>query len=501
MQTEMASHRELAATPVVAPHPVQDTGRSHMPAHTVAPPEPEVKKELPAPARQANASDSWFARNRWFTREPISYLGYQAFRSTMATIPYGFGMATVHHLMGLLSVKGQRMGLTEAGIQAFNKEGIGALNGAINSVIHNPEFHKPGLRAGIGRNMMRLANSPLNPALQIGVSFTMFRFVGSIVKNLRDKVMDEKNTPDDTNREVKNAKQTIKETAKVNWKAEYTGTLWAALTLGFIGALFKPSEPYARKILADGSTEKTFDAFKRVWGKSSKLLQNCAIWAISYSAFFEVDERIQKDVKLRDGNWKGHSNSLLNKPDATVGTPPDKDDKADKPKYAAFTEDPSVGRVVFRRLLPVAVGISAYAVLKRAGYVLFGGTMKPVTDEVVRKGVGGNIKHWATNVWREGGATSMFFALWMATDTWGVMYDKFFNRLQGKGHADVAPAQAALPAPEGKAEGHHCGAQCGCHKPEAAAKEHPHAHASPEAKIHHAHHDARVHGAHTEQAV
>lgn len=373
----------------------------------------------------------------------------------MATIPYGFGMATVHHLMGLLSVKGQRMGLTEKGIELFNKQGIagtiervgatGAIEKlALNDVKFIPELHKAGAAAGIGRNIMRLANSPLNAALQIGVSFTMFRFVGGIVKTLRDKVMDPKNTPEDTNREVKNAGETIKKTAKINWKAEYTGTLWAALTLGFIGALFKPSEPYQRQLLAGGNKEKVWDACKRVWGKSSKLLQNCAIWTISYSTFFEVNERINKDVKIREGTWKGHSNSLLPKPDITVGTPPEKDEEgqpkpeqqqASKPKYAVFTEDPSVGRVVFRRMLPVAVGISAYAVLKRAGYVMAGGTMKPVTDEVVKKGVAENIKHWGVNVWREGAATSMFFALWAATDTWGVLYDKFFNHLQNKDNA------------------------------------------------------------------
>ena len=446
MQTETT--QSLASSAAVAPVPA--TGA---PAHPHPAPVHETQQQQITPAPQPQKTQDqpsgtarWLGRNRWFTKEPLTYWGYQAFRATMATIPYGFGMATVHHLFGLISVAGQRMGLTEKGIEAFNKGGIAAKVGELelNSVKFIPELHQPGLKGEIGRNIMRLGNSPLNQALQIGVSFTMFRFVGGLIKTVRDKVMDEKNTPEDTHREVKNAAKTIRDTAKVNWKPEYTGTLWAGLTLGFINALFKQSEPYQRKMLEGGQVEKTFDAFKRVWGKSSKLLQNCAIWTISYSAFFEISERINKDTKVREGTWKGNANSLLPKKDDTVGTPPQKDEKgevkpeaeqAPKPKYAAFTADPSMGRVIFRRVLPVAVGISAYAVLKRAGYVLVGGQMKPVTDEVVRKGVAENIKHWGTNVWREGGATSMFFALWMATDTWGMLYDKFFDHLQNKDNA------------------------------------------------------------------
>ncbi len=444
MQNETAPS-PVGMTPVPASHSEAETTRA--PERTAAP----APTQQPTPAAPETKSPGpvakWLGRNRWFTKEPVSYLGYQAFRSTMATIPYGFGMATVLHLMGMLGVKGQRMGLTEKGIEAFNKGGIGAVVegiGAINDVKFIPELHKAGRAGEVGRNIMRLANSPLTPALQTAVSFTMFRFVGGLVKTVRDKVMNDKNTPDDTHREVANAGNTIKETAKKNWKAEYTGTVWAALTLGFMNALFKPSEPYARKVLAEGGAEKTVDAVKRVLGKSSKLLQNCALWAVSYSAFFEVDERIQKDVKLREGTWKGHSNSLLPKPDVTVGTPPKKDEngkplpedqQAPKPKYAAFTEDPSIGRVVFRRLLPVAVGISAYAALKRVGYVMAGGSMQPVTDAVMKKGLAENIKHWGTNAWREGAATATFFALWMTADTWGVMYDKFFNHLQNKDNA------------------------------------------------------------------
>jgi hypothetical protein len=49
--------------------------------------------------------------------------------------------------------------------------------------------------------------------------------------------------------------------------------------------------------------EKLMGAVKRVLSRPSKLFQNGMLWAISYSTFFEVDERIQKDVKIRAGNW------------------------------------------------------------------------------------------------------------------------------------------------------------------------------------------------------
>lgn len=413
----------------------------------------------PAPEQERG---NWFHRNRWFTKEPITYTLYQFFRSAIATIPYGFGMAAIHHLFGLLRAKGEREGLVDpskgivalenlqgehsaAKAELIKAKGTPGTSAADLAKLTRTESElagkltgamKPGGKAQFWRNMARVGGSPLNQALQIGLAFSMFRFTGGLIKAVRDKVMDEKNTPEDTKRETKNWWQTVTEAMKVNWKAEAVGTFWAALTLGFIGGLVKHTTPYQKlageRIFGKGGT------LSRIWGPGSKLLQNAAIWAISYSTFFEVDERIHKDVKIREGTWKGHHNSLNNGKGnpAIVGAaekPGSHEHKADKDDHRPgrfFTDDPGLPRLIFRRILPVAVGIAGYAVMKRAGYVAAGGTMKPITQEVAKSGFGGNMKHFLNNSYREGLATATFGVLWAATDAWGSWYDKFFDGMQ-----------------------------------------------------------------------
>ena len=394
-----------------------------------------AKNDADTTANQAE-QPNWFARNRWFTKEPITYTAYQFFRSTLASIPYGFGMAFFHHVFSHLSHVGQRMGLNEAGLKAFAKDGIHAVD-------QTKEFYLPGKRAMWGRNLMRLANSPINQAMQIGLGFTLFRFTGGIVKAVRDSIMDEKNSTEETNQASKDWFKTVVKNSTIHWKAEAVGTFWGAITLGFIGGLFKQSTPYQRMALAGGAKETFVQAVKRVWSHPSKLLQNAAIWTISYSAFFEVNDRIHKDVQVREGTWKGEPNSLAkHKSEAIVGPPEESEKKvADEPtrreKIASFfTDDPGLPRLWLRRVASVAVGISAYAALKRAGYIAAGGQMQPLTHELSHElsagNWGNNVKHFLRNSWREGAATTMFGSLWWATDAWGSWYDKFFENLEAK---------------------------------------------------------------------
>lgn len=449
MTTTIAQNQDIAAARAPLPPvekdivlPEQQDGSAAMASgQALSISQSQSQSLAPATSKQPEQGN-WFHRNRWFTKEPITYTGYQFFRSAMATIPYGFGMAFVHHLFGLASRVGVKMGLTETGQNKFydtlkkidpvsNMAG-GPVAATKALDVYSATERASGTKGVIGRNLMRVANSPLNQAVQIGLAFSMFRFVGSLIKGQRDKVMDENNTPEDTNRETKNWWQNTKELMHVNWKAEATGTFWAALTLGYIGALVHQTTPYKRL-----ANETTWNAIKRVVSKPSKLLQNGAIWAISYSTFFEVDERIQKDFKTREGNWKGQPNSLINKPDVLSGAPPIKEadgtlapaeEQPEKPKHGFFTADPGLPRLWLRRVLPVAVGITGYAVMKRSAYVLGGGQMAPITNEL--KGIGNHLKHFGTNAWREGLATGTFGILWMATDAWGSWYDKFFQKLQ-----------------------------------------------------------------------
>jgi len=473
-QAEMLTHPDMAPLPA---------------ANENEPPMPNLAVPAPAPA---TGIAGWLQRHRNFTKEPVSYTAYQFGRATIAVVPYGFGMAFGHHLFGLMSAIGQKIGLTKQGIDVFTngekvmQNGVETLVKGLPAVDRMAAYHVPGMKGVIGRNMMRLGNSPLNAAVQIAIGFTLFRFTGGLIKNLRDRVMNEKNTDADTAYEVKRAPHTIMETARINWPAESTATPVAALVLGFMNAAFTPSaEGIAKKLPG----EKFEQAVGRVWSGKSKLLQNMAVWTLSYSLFFLLAESLFKDKQISRGLWKGHPNSLKNGPDDIVGGPgavnfqtPEnetilyksaeggyepvhphvKDEKDEVAKdshqplrFPFFTGEPSMGRFIIRRVLPVAVGISAYAALKRVGYIaeipkikignweseMLSGPMKQMTvgelnalhvEGNALKTVGNHGKEFFKNAVREGKATTMFGALWWATDAAGSFYDKFFHNLQKK---------------------------------------------------------------------
>lgn len=509
MTTPIAQHHDVSAAraplPPIAPdvamhEPGSDA--SDMAGNQAMATSPTQSQEIAPASDKQPEKGNWFARNRWFTKEPITYTGYQFFRSTMATIPYGFAMALGHHVFGLASVWGQKAGLTEKGIDTFTnavaarKGGLPAVEAAANAAHDIGEIYKSGAKAAIGRSVVRVANSPLNPAIQIAMGFTLFRFTGGIVKNLRDRVMNDKNTPEKTNEETRNWWQTIKQTVRINWPAESTGTPIAALVLGFMGAAYAPNPESipVRDAVKHPGIKGFGKQVKELWfNPKAKLLQNGAVWTMSYSLFFLLAECLFKDVQVRRGLWKGHPNSLKNGPDDVVGGPgaieyktPEKDiaisgdtpsttitkpsatislsaeegyrqvshddekakDSEHPLRYPFFTAEPSIGRFLIRRVLPVSVGITAYAALKRAGYLATtpigkeGSLLREITssngmmnqltvkrfDEM--KTVGDHAKLYAQNAWREGKATAMFGALWMATDAWGTWYDKFVHKLQ-----------------------------------------------------------------------
>lgn len=448
--------------------------------------------EKPEAPKHATGLAGFLHRHRNFTKEPVTYTAYQFFRSSIAAIPYGFAMAFGHHVFGLLSVKGQQWGLTEKGIDTVSKAGgtaagVKAVDALANAELRAGreavELYQQGTKALVGRNLMRVANSPLNAAVQIALGFTLFRFTGGVIKNLRDRVMNDKNTEADTANEVKHAGKTIWQTMKINWPAESTGTPIAALVLGFINGNVDQTEKY---VLKEGESFK--QGVNRVWSRPAKLLQNGGIWTVSYSLFFLMAESLFKDKQISRGLWKGHPNSLKNGADDIVGGPAaalfksanaptsmvapghaladkSKSDAADtmvistsaeegyqrttidtdeakdsthKLRFPFFTGEPSMGRFIIRRVLPVSVGITAYAALKRAGYLTVGGQMTPLVataegiqaGEKTVQGLGGHAKLFLKNTWKEGAATSMFGALWVATDAWGTFYDKFFHNLQ-----------------------------------------------------------------------
>lgn len=433
---------------------------------------------VPTPDMHGPAANvgRWIHRHPRFMHEPVTFMGYELFRSSMATIPYGFMMALGHHVFGFMGREGARNGLTQKGFQEYTKGGIAAVKDA-------DQLFEKGTKALAARTAMRIGHSPMNQAVQIALGFTLFRFVGGIIKNLHDRVDNPKNTEEDSAREAGNWKHTIKETMKINWKAESTSTPIAALVLGFIGANWVIPKHVTDNIVRNKSVRWIDQAKELTLNPKGKLLQQGAIWTFSYSLFFLLAECLFKDVQIRRGLWKGHPNSLKNGPDDIVGgpaavtfDPPERralqaekmisetaengymrksvsehdiaTDTDSSLKYPALTREPSIGRFWLRRVAPVAVGITGYAFAKRLGYMtpvpildkiagaeFTSGMMKPIDESV--KGIT-HLKRYMGNTFREGKATATFGVLWAAVDVGTGWYDKFFSNLQGKPKAPAA---------------------------------------------------------------
>jgi hypothetical protein len=425
------------------------TASGEQPTYSLAIPENPNANEPTAPSGSMSQSvGKWVHQNKWFTKEPVTFIGYQMLRSAAAAVPYGFGMAAVHHGMGALAVQSQKMGYTAAEFaKAKELGGFGELAKQVGT------FAKTDTKSLIARNVARVATSPLNAALQIGLAFTMFRTVGDVVKGVRDKITDPHNTEAETIHEVHNAGNTAQATLAKSFPAQAVSVPFAALTLGFMNGNFKPQTEYKKL-----KGENFGQTMKRVWGPKSGLLQNMALWTLSYSAFFEIADRLAKDFQIRKGTWTGYPNSTNKTPDDITGQPPDyshvtvhgrevtlqhhghkhghkhHQHAEHSPWFSSMTEDPSLGRILFRRIIPVALGIGSYTIAKRAGYVLGGGQMTPITEGLLNKGVAENTKTFLGNAWREGMATSTFFVVWTFTDAMASTFDKIFGE-----HAKADP--------------------------------------------------------------
>jgi hypothetical protein len=417
---------------------------------------PATSSTDPSTPDRAEKMGRWLHRNRWFTREPVSFVGYQFVRASLASVPYGFAMAGVKHGMDMLQQWGKQQGFDDA-----------VTHLTLADIDKQSTHYKAGNKGQWGRRVARLAASPLNATFQIAAGFTLYRFTGGIVKTIRNRLTDPENTEDQTIQQVRDIGKTIKETAKINWPAESGSTPMAAFTLGFIGAHVNHTEPY-RRLTVNGQTETIRQAVKRsVLSPKANWLQNAAIWTISYSAFFEIAERLFKDQQIKRGTWPGHHNSLKKPADSLTIThdqpehartthaleqrlaaleegetprpaaPESAESSTERPAWhARMTQDPSIGRLALRRVLPVAIGISAYAALKRVGYIAAGGTMEPVSKALYQsENVASHAKHFLKNSWREGAATTMFFALWTASDSMGSAFDRLF------GSKPVVPTQ------------------------------------------------------------
>lgn len=398
------------------------------------------------PGAFAKSMAHWVHAHPQAHKHGVGNLVYQYVRSLAASVPYGVSMATV--LGGLV-------GLERLGGHMAEKEGASAIT------------------KGIGRNLKGFATfGPARWSLLIGASFTLYRGTSKLGKWLTEYVFNPKDTEERTAQKIHDLPEEMGRKVKEIGPAEASSTPVSAIVLGFIVSAF--NKPAGIAGTAYDWTRDNLKSAKGIMGKSAalgrvltprtKFVQHAIINTFGYSLFFELGDRLFKDTQIRRGVWPGEHNSikaLKAAPDEyaqgvranDAGNAPKYEDSAaeakpEKEHYRFFTSEPGVGRFLFRRVLPTAVGITAYTGAKMRWGAMLGNefglnAIKP-GESIIRK-----IPKLA---FTEGLATSLFFLIPIVAEPWEKAYDKFWAKkeklAQLKDHMREQPeayAQAATP--------------------------------------------------------
>lgn len=374
----------------------------------------------------AKSAGHWIHQHRDLPRRGVGFLGYQYIRSAIASIPYGLSMAGTLALFTKMERVGEAMAKKPEASSVAQRFGRG-LNG----------FAKfPGARW----------------AALIGTSFTFYRGTSKLGKWMTEYLFNPKDSEERTAQKVDDlfpeAIRKIKEIAP----AESNSTPISAIVLGFFVTAFqKPTE------IAQHGIDWTAKHFKSVegWGNkfrlmgkaithpSAKFIPQAVINTFGYALFFEFGDRLFKDVQIRRGVWSGEHNSIK-----SLKAEPDEyeqgikggqghdtrkyEDSAveavpEKSHFPFFTSEPGLGRFLFRRVLPTAIGITAYTAVKMRWASMLGNNFN------YEKGI--TLKEFGKKAFGEGAATSLFFLIPVVAEPWEKMYDKFFARKDKEANA------------------------------------------------------------------
>lgn len=391
----------------------------------------------------ASKLSHWIHQHPNATKNVVGYTVYQGIRGAIAGIPYGISMA------GTL---GAMVGLERLGGQLAKSEA--------NTLAHS-----------FGKRLEQFAKFPaVRSSTMIATSFTLYRGTSKLGKFVHDQMFDPKDSEEQTAEKIRHIGRDTIQRAKDNAPAGLASTPVAAFVLGSVGATFQ--KPAADKLVNDAGrsldwTHGNYKAAKAAGKAEGKLLlkevithpnakfvEQAAINTLGYSLFFEMGDRLFKDRQIARGKWPGENYSI--KPakaspeidDAKDGTQPIKveEHRPAKGKYSFFTDEPSVGRFIFRRMLPTAVSITAYTAFKfRHAYMHLG-------DLAVKPGkilpqIPGLAK------------TEITAVLWFAmipyvAEKWEKLYDGFFDKLEHKHNPDanspITPTLASHAPSHGK---------------------------------------------------
>jgi hypothetical protein len=396
---------------------------------SVASPNASPKKpayETPAdpndpPGEMAKSVARWVHKHPEAHKHGAGNLVYQYVRSFAASVPYGIQMALT--------------------LAAFTKmERVG------QSIAEN-QSHGAGLQR-FGRGLNAFAKFPAaKTAALVGTAFTLYRGTSKLMKWMTEYVFNPKDSEQRTAEKLHDLPEEAWRKIKEIAPAEAASTPVAAVVLGFIASAFqKPVE--AMKAAGIDYTRDHFRSIKGLGNKLSamgkvithpagKFTAHASIFTFGYALFFELGDRLFKDTQIRRGVWPGEHHSikaLKAAPDeyakgieaADLASHKKYEDSAveaapEKKHYGFFTAEPSVGRFVFRRLLPTAIGITAYTGAKFRWASMLGNDFTYKAGEpILRK-----IPKLALT---EGLATSLFFVVPLVSEPWEKMYDKFWAK-------------------------------------------------------------------------
>jgi hypothetical protein len=350
---------------------------------------PESKPEpLASPGPMARDVGAWAHRHRdlfnsnigWFTVKQVTASMLASFNMMVTAIPTAFGLDYLH---------------SRAKVRVADMEKAGLEPGFLTRNWSKVEIYKP-----------------LRAMAFVATGFTMYRGTRKIFNKVYEKVFNPANTEEQTIGEIAQLPHSVGVAIRDVMPAEAQSTPFGAIALGGIRSLYSAPSDAAH---VAGKAEAT-------WGKAlvhpkSKFAEQAIIDTLGYSAFFELSDRLYKDVQLRKEKWNGKPHSIASIKHSAM------DDKA-----PAGDDDPSLKRLVFRRLIPTAMGITAYAVTHRASKMLTGAPVAPTVSDTSNQ----LFKKFFHSFGAEWAAIGTFFIHSAIAEKYEKAYDGLLERLNDK---------------------------------------------------------------------
>lgn len=372
-----------------------------------------------APPDFASHAAHWIHQHPHATESGLGYAVYQGLRGLAAAVPYGISMACTLGAMEGLARGGNALKTAHAA----------------DSFLHQ-----------CGKRLHQFASfGAIRSGAVISTSFLLYRGTSKLGKWTNAHLFDPNDTEAQTAENIRTYPQALWEKIKENAPAGIASTPVAAFALGFINSNFNPA---AKPMVNEAGhslawrRENYLQAVKE--GRGGKLLrevithpnagfiEQMAINTLGYSVFFEIGDRLFKDTQIRRGLWKGEHHSIVNQlPDSAVA--PDPTQPVPEKKYGFFTDEPSLGRFLFRRMLPTVASIGAYTAFKfRHSYMLLG-NFELAKDKAI-------LPQIPKLIGIEGTAVTLFAIIPFIGDKWEKAYDDFFAKKEAEAHP--APSQS-----------------------------------------------------------